>query len=386
MARNGRFIGKLLARKHRHTPARNRDNRPQWEREADNLRHVVTGIVAVIAAFTVAGANLYVDAQIQQAAQQQTQQEQQAIADAQAEARAQQEAEAEAQQARASKTVNATETATAEGARPTSGNIVVTGCPNFGSTAEFAQLTQAIGTFEDQGYSISVTLVDISTGRSLRYRADAYYYSASSIKAPVTVAGYEREVDAGTVGSGSAGARPLDAATLASIDSLAEATLVKSDNDAYLQLRDIFGSSNFNAWLVDAGVESGAYPTVSQLADTHYPHISTNQMATMWRHIYDYLQSGTASAQKIVSYMRKREVSPIKDALGASNETWSKAGWIDVFGEGGAEPATWDAGVVFAPSGTYIVAIASSAPSELSTLSQVVPALDAAHTAVVAAQ
>ncbi|MGN0287601.1 MAG: hypothetical protein ACI4B6_08040 [Atopobiaceae bacterium] len=349
--------------------------RPLWEREADNLRHVTSVAVFAIAIATVIGANEAVYQQNLAAERAAQEQQQQALEQAQVQSRQQQEDQVSAQQERWSDVVGLSVGKSdnlAAGARQTAGTFVVDGDVDFGSTAEFAQLTQAIGTFEDQGYSISVTLVDLQNGRSLRYRSDAYYYCASSIKAPFVIAGYQRMVESGAVDA-------------ASVDALVQKVLVDSDNDSYLQLRDVFGSSNFNAWLVEAGVEPGAYPTLSDLADVHYPHLSTNQEATMWTYMYSYLQGGSASAQTLVGYIRQRSVSPIKDALGATCDTWSKAGWIDITGEGGAEPATWDSGVVFAPSGTYVLCIASNAPSQLSALAKVVPSLDTAHTVLVGA-
>lgn len=351
-------------------------SRPLWEREADNLRHETSAAVFAIAIATVVGVNQAAYQQ-QLAARQAAQAQAQAqLEQTQTQSRQQQEDQVRAQQERWSSVVgistDGSQGGLAQGTRQTAGTFVVDGDADFGSTAEFAQLTQAIGTFEDQGYSISVTLVDLQGGRSLRYRSDAYYYCASSIKAPFVIAGYQRLVETGAV-------------DVASVDGLVQKVLVDSDNDSYLQLRDVFGSSNFNAWLVEAGVEPGAYATLSNLADVHYPHLSTNQEATMWTYMYRYLQGGSASAQTLVGYIRQRSVSPIKDALGATCDTWSKAGWIDIAGEGGAEPATWDSGVVFAPSGTYVLCIASNAPSQLSALAKVVPALDAAHTVLAGA-
>lgn len=281
--------------------------------------------------------------------------------------------EAQAQQSPAS-AVNATQAAAAQGlpdVRPTRGYVIVAGRSDFASLPEFAQLTEAIEAFESQGYTLSFTIVDLGTGGSVRYRSDEYYYSASSIKGPFTVAGYETGVDAGLV----------DAAVA---DPLAERTLVESDNAAYLQLRDLFGVEGFESWLEDASVGPGLYLSLGQLAEVHYPRLTTDQEAQMWTHAYAYLSGDGPSAQKLVSYLQRREVSPIKSALGGSYDTWSKAGWIAEYADGGVEPATWDSGVVFASSGTYVVSIASNAPADLGALTQLVPALDAVHTALVA--
>lgn len=363
---------------------------PAWERAAAELRRITTVVVAIVAACAlVLGANLPQNAGTtdEQSQTESATDEQSAGNAPEAQsfsietARATQEDEVRTTQARRANLVDLPAAQDASGAYLTQGYVLVDAgnsnggsgkelATTLGTTQELLALQQAINGFESQGYALSFTLVDLGTGRSLAYRPDDYYYSASSIKGPFTVSGYEYDVDTGL-------------ADPSVVDPLAERILVESDNDAYLALRDTLGAANFKAWLADADVSAGAYPTLSDLADTHYPRLNTNQMAEMWVSMYSYLSSGSESAQKLVSYMQRREVSPIKAAVGDTYDTWSKAGWIDVYADGGVEPATWDAGVVFAPSGTYVVAIASNAPSEFTAVQQVADAMDAAHDALV---
>lgn len=249
--------------------------------------------------------------------------------------------------------------------------VYTEGAPSdFESSEGLAQLAEAISDFEGEGYTVGISLVDLPSGRTLRYRADTDYYAASSIKAPYVISGYELLVDGGSVSS-------------ASVDRLARRALTESDNDAYVELRDVFGTEAFEGWLADAGVTPGVYQSLAELAAIHYPHLSPQQELAMWAHAYPYLSGGSASAQKLVSYLAARDVSPIKSALGSSYDTWSKAGWIDFSAEGGVEPATWDSGIVFATSGTYVVAVGSDAPSNLDALEGLIPAIDAAHDALV---
>lgn len=332
-----------------------RSARPEWERAATAMRHATTSVVAAVAACALAvGLRVYGTPADQAEA---------SSDDGEREARAGYDAEGQ--------TVDASDSATAAGVRETHGHVFVTGDADLGTTPEFAELTQAIADFEAKGYTLSLTLVDLDTGRSLEYQADDYYYSASSIKGPFVASGYEMLVDTGEVEA-------------SVVDPIAERTLVLSDNDAYLELRDLFGSDAFATWLEAAGVDAGYYASVQELADTHYPHLSTNQMAAMWRHLYPYLSSDGTSARKIVSYLRRRQVSPIKEALGDAFDTWSKAGWIDFSAEGGVEPATWDAGVVLSPEGSYVLAAASDAPADLDALVPVVVAANSVHAALVA--
>lgn len=347
--------------------ARPRRALPAWQREAAWLRRVTTSVVAVVATGALATS---LSQQPASASQEAPGSEGQVVVDGATDA-ADQGQKARAGYDPSTQTVDVSDSATAEGTRETAGTVYATGSTALGSTPEYAALTQAIGAFEDKGYSLSITLVDLDTGRTLGYRSSDYYYSASSIKAPFAVAGYELLVDAGSVDSAAA-------------DPLTRRALVASDNDAYLALRDLFGSDAFATWLTAAGVDAGYYPDLTTLAQTHYPHLSTDQMAAMWRHAYGYLSQGGESAEKIVSWLRQRQVSPIKEALGDSLDTWSKAGWIDFSADGDVQPATWDAGVVLSPEGTYVLAVASDAPSDLSALVPVVRAADAVHAALVA--
>ena len=61
--------------------------------------------------------------------------------------------------------------------------------------------------------------------------------------------------------------------------------------------------------------------------------------------------------------------------------TWSKMGWFDSFSDYRSEPATVEAGTVFAKSGTYVFSVMTTAPAELDALIPLLSALDAAHDA-----
>lgn len=371
---------------------------PSWKRAAAQLRRITTLVVALIAA-SVLAVSLHQQGEAstehppESAGQETAEQSASAAPGTSSPAASPQTYAAteldrkaqlytlKAKRTRRAQIANVSAVASATNARSTPGEIIVDAAgddphdghdlaQSFGASSEFADLTQAVGSFEDHGYSLSITLRDLSTGRCLYYQPDEYYYSASSIKGPFAIAGYQLEVDGGLVDASVA-------------DPIARRALVYSDNDAYLQLRNLFDADYFAEWLAMAEVSPGAYDTLSELAGIHYPHLSTNQMAAMWTYAYDYLSSGGNSAETLVSYLRQREVSPIKDAVGDTSDSWSKAGWIDIYSGDDVEPATWDAGVVLAPSGTYVVAIASDAPADLSALGSVAAAVDEAHAALV---
>lgn len=352
----------------RHAPARPEET--SWQHAADVLRRWTTGIVLGVAAAILAG-SLSLQADPPSGGEASTQE---STVTANGGAQTGQDASSaqgeEGSGASTGREADDATDATSIEVPGLQGTLTVAGGADLASSEEISQLANGIASFEAEGYTLGFALQDLETGRSIRYRSTAQYYSASSIKAPFIIAGYEGPVEAGTVSASDA-------------DPLAQRALSYSDNDAYLEIRDLFGTEAFSAWLADAGVSAGVYASLDELAETHYPHLCPDQELGMWTHAYPYLSGGTPSAERLVSYIRARDVSPIKTALGSRYETWSKAGWIDFSASGGVEPATWDSGIVFSTTGTYVVAIGSDAPSDLAALAELVPSVDSVHDALV---
>lgn len=236
----------------------------------------------------------------------------------------------------------------------------------FASSTGYAQLTQAVGGFEDEGHQLSFYLKDLTTGATVSYQADESYYPASSIKGPYVVAIYETLVDTGRTRA-------------SAVAGLAESAIVNSDNNAFRSLREAYGASVFGTWLQSFGFDTSGYGGSYSYRVYYYPHTSATQLAQMWEHMYEYLSSGTDSADYLVSLFEQREVSPIADAVGDKYKSWGKAGWYPSRSGMGARPATVDAGIVFADSKPYLVVAMSDAPSELEALTTVFVGLEDAH-------
>ncbi len=199
----------------------------------------------------------------------------------------------------------------------------------------YAQLTQAVGGFEDEGHQLSLYLKDLTTGATISYRADESYYPASSIKGPYVVAVYETLVDTGRTRA-------------SSVAGLAESAIVNSDNNAFRSLREAYGASVFGTWLQSFGFDTSGYGGSYSYRVYYYPHTSATQLAQMWEHMYEYLSSGTDSAGYLASLFEQREVSPMADAVGDKYKSWGKAGWYASREGQGTRPTTVDAGIVFA--------------------------------------
>lgn len=236
----------------------------------------------------------------------------------------------------------------------------------FASSTGYAQLTQAVGGFEDEGHQLSFYLKDLTTGATVSYQADESYYPASSIKGPYVVAIYETLVDTGRTRA-------------SAVAGLAESAIVNSDNNAFRSLREAYGASVFGTWLQSFGFDTSGYGGSYSYRVYYYPHTSATQLAQMWEHMYEYLSSGTDSAGYLASLFEQREVSPIADAVGDKYKSWGKAGWYPSRSGMGARPATVDAGIVFADSKPYLVVAMSDAPSELEALTTVFVGLEDAH-------
>lgn len=227
-------------------------------------------------------------------------------------------------------------------------------------------LTQAIGTFEDQGYKLAFVVHDIKTGHEICYDSDEELYPASSIKAPFTAAVYEKLVETGEV-------------KLESVEPTAAVTILESSDEGYRALHSRYGERVFIEWLKDAGVEPGSYGSYESMVSWNYPHISARQLELMWVHIYNYLVTNTEPAKELAGFLERREVSSLRKALPKDVRSWSKMGWFDSHSEYRSEPATVEAGVVFDGKNPYVLAVITTAPAELDKLIPIHQALYRAH-------
>ncbi len=230
----------------------------------------------------------------------------------------------------------------------------------------YGVLTQAIGEFEDTGDKVSFAVRDLTTDNTLTYDSGRPQYPASSIKAPYTCAVYELLLEKGE-------------ASYEEIRPLAEETILESSDEAYRELHERYGMEIFSTWLQEANVAPGEYSSYGEMLIWNYPHLNTDQLLAMWLHIYDYLQTDTPFAQHLGSLLEAREVSAMRNALGKEVKTQSKMGWFEYFGDFFSEPATVEAGIVYAPEGTYAVAVMTTAPAQIAELEPIFTALARAH-------
>lgn len=237
----------------------------------------------------------------------------------------------------------------------TEDGITVTAPEAFLETEEFAAIERELATLKSDGNSVCVVMIDLETRRGVSYNADQIMYPASCIKAAYCIYLYETYGSAG-------GSTPL-----------VENVLVNSNNDDYNEVAIAFGFSPWVSWLKS----HGASVTASGASAYNYPDTTAAELATIWEEIYRFGTSDEKGADVLTGFLSQTNNSPIAEELRGTYEVWSKAGW---FPEDEYDLATTnDAGVVFADSGAYVMAIMTDIGSNLEALKPMINALDAAH-------
>ena len=223
------------------------------------------------------------------------------------------------------------------------------------SEEETANLVNALSQFTGNGYTVGCTLINLNTGKGVAYNLDSRVYGASSFKGPY--AAYLCQHLGDNDAAYPAGAEAAGSGVSSSINSLMVPMVVNSDNNAFSSLRNSYDSSGFAEWLTACGVDS------SIMHDTHFPRYSARESALLWLRTYQYLQTGTPTAQHLASLYTQTNVSFIRQGIGGVEgvETVrNKAGWC---ASGARFTGLCDAGLIECADGTtYLMSTMSNAP------------------------
>ncbi len=253
---------------------------------------------------------------------------------------------------------------------------ILPGSPTIsGTTASggsvLQELTDATHAIEQAGFAVGYAMLDLSTGVSVSYNADAQFYSASSIKGPyvTSVVRYE-----------------LGDSALSSEGSRISAIIESSDNAAYSNMRDAYGNSSFAALVNASGAAQmpshGATSAVAKAAaaqsgasitDNKYEFFTPNQMLALWQQCYEFLSSDEPGASWLASVFETPETSAIRVTAGTLGTTWSKAGWYPA-GDAGFG-TTVDAGVVRTSTGDVLVSVMTTEPENFAAIESVLSPL-----------
>lgn len=243
------------------------------------------------------------------------------------------------------------------------GSLYAKAPDNLAESDAYAALAEAMDAYAAKGYQMGFYLEDLASGNYVAYNEHATFYSASCIKGPYAIALYQTHVDGGSVSE-------------AAVDGTVQNLIINSDNEAYRSLHRTYGEQFFADWIIDAGYADG---DASRMY-THYCAIcSAADMAALWRKGYGYLTGGTQAANDLASYFEGRTETAIGQAVGDRYTSWGKAGWYYTADGYGSAPAMNDCGIVFADSGTYLVAFMSDGYGDFESAAQVLAALDGVH-------
>ena len=235
---------------------------------------------------------------------------------------------------------------------PETSSLQVFNSGSFVSPYSLNSIQKAVNNFSSQGYNVGFVLVDLNTGQGICYNSNQNFYCASTIKGPYVVCLNE------TIPSASA-----------TWGITMRQTIAISSNEGYAALRSSFGSAQFRQWLDEAGCTAvDAY--------RNYPGLTPKELTQMWIKCYDYFTSGKENSQWCAQLFTNTLQSSILNTFRGKYTTYSKAGWI---ASGSYMTVQNDAGIVMKPGHPYAVTIMSSAYGRLDLLSDLVIALDNAH-------
>lgn len=239
-----------------------------------------------------------------------------------------------------------------------------TGAQRGLAVSEAPEVSQALEAFRDIECDAGFIVYDLNSQRGLSYNADAQFFSASTIKAPLAAFVLQDVVDSGQAslsdemyeditmeGTGVMAFDDIDTYDLATVLTN---TIEYSDNTGYALLRDQFERESFENWCASAGVDASVWE------GEWYPYYSPRDLAKLWLRTGSYLVGGVGNASWCESLFEKTDASFIRKALSPAHRVLAKPGYeIDTpeFDMG----ALNDAGLVFTDKGAYVIAVMSDA-------------------------
>lgn len=198
-------------------------------------------------------------------------------------------------------------------------------------------ITNALSWLEKDSEDVGFMIVNLNTGSGFCYNIDKEIYGASTYKAPLSVFLCEEYIDGGTLQK-------------SAVSTRIENAIVWSDNQSYRSLKHSFDGSNHNAWLQSLGIDPTDYTST-------FPTYSVRDAATLWMHTWEYLNSGSDTADWLKGLLSRTETSFLRTGAtqaGMSDAVvYNKAGWC--VSQSGLEDAVNDAGIVVDGDNVYLV-------------------------------
>lgn len=179
-------------------------------------------------------------------------------------------------------------------------------------------LATALAPVEELG-SVGFTLIDLQTGFGLAYNVSEPVYGASSFKLPYAVYLCQDLVEGGAIALDDT--CPTSSSGL-SVAELIRASVVDSDNDSFVVLREAYDEEDFDAWIEGLGVTDLRYNQES------FPTLSTLSLTKLWADAYQYFQTGGETASWLEGLCGQTTTSFIRDGITQPGVTvYNKAGW-----------------------------------------------------------
>ena len=206
------------------------------------------------------------------------------------------------------------------------------------------EITSALSWLQADNEDVGFLIMNLNTGSGFCYNIDTKIYGASTYKAPMSVFLCEEYIDGGTLQK-------------SAVSTRIENAIIWSDNQSYRSLKHSFDGSNHNAWLQSMGIDPSNYMST-------FPTYSVRDSATIWMHTWDYLNSGSSTAEWLGDLLSSTETSFLRNGTeqaGMNDATvYNKAGWC--VSSSGVEDAVSDAGIVVEGDNIYLVVAFTSRP------------------------
>lgn len=206
------------------------------------------------------------------------------------------------------------------------------------------EITSALSWLQADNEDVGFLIMNLNTGSGFCYNIDTKIYGASTYKAPMSVFLCEEYIDGGTLQK-------------SAVSTRIENAIIWSDNQSYRSLKHSFDGSNHNAWLQSMGIDPSNYMST-------FPTYSVRDSATIWMHTWDYLNSGSSTAEWLGDLLSSTETSFLRNGTeqaGMNDATvYNKAGWY--VSSSGVEDAVSDAGIVVEGDNIYLVVAFTSRP------------------------
>lgn len=231
------------------------------------------------------------------------------------------------------------------------------GAEETSTSPEASAVHQALRALEQEGFSAGVSVIEIGGTFRYGYNEDVLFYPASAIKGVYCIALFK------SLG-----------ASYTSALSLAEKTIVESDNLAFDELHVRFGNKVFRQFAEEAGISHAGYASFKAWSARYYPFMTAEEMAQLWEYGSDYLMSDEEGAAALRDLFSRRIESPIKEVFAGS---YSKAGWYPNDDDSSVAPATGDSGLVFVGGKMFAVSVMTDVPAELEKIQPLLEATSA---------